>query len=180
MARRHSLNALTAVLFGLTFARLGFASELLAVLAFVFGGVLLAAIDWKVKRLPTRVVYLTGAGVAVGLLVAAVLEREWKPLVTAIEGALLFANAFGAVYLLGRFVVGMMLLGMGDVRLVGVIGLLLGWYGLKWVLYGAIAGNILVLVVALVMCIHQRKLLLRFSFGPSLIAGAWLTVMIHG
>ena len=77
-------------------------------------------------------------------------------------------------------VVGMMLLGLGDVRLAGLIGLLLGWYGLQWVLYAAIIGNLLVLIVALVTCIHQRRLLLRFSFGPSLIAGAWITIMIHG
>ncbi len=179
-ARHHSLNAVTAVLFGLTFWRLGFASELVAVFAFIFGGVLLAVIDWKVKRLPTRLVYFTLAGVAAGLLFAAVLERDWRPLATAVVGAFLFANAFTLVYLLGRHVFGMMLVGFGDVRLALVLGLVLGWYGLEWVMYGAIVGNLLVLVLAIATCIHQRKLVLRFSFGPSLIAGAWLVVMIHG
>ena len=180
LARRHSLNVLTAVLFGLTFWRLGLAAELGAVLAFIFGGVLLAVIDWKVRRLPRRLVYFTMAGVAAGLLLAALLQRDWEPLVTAAAGALLFANVFALVYFLGKHVFGLMLLGFGDVRLVGVIGLLLGWYGLKWVLFGAIVGNLLALVVAVGMCVHQRKLVLQFSFGPSLIAGAWLVVMIHG
>lgn len=180
IARHHSLNVVTAVLFGLTFWRLGTTSELLAVFAFIFGGVLLAVIDWKVKRLPTRLVYFTLAGVAAGLLFAAGLERDWRPLATAAVGAILFANAFALVYLLGRNVFGMMLVGFGDVRLALVLGLLLGWYGLEWVLYGAIVGNLLVLVMAITLCIHQRKLVLRFSFGPSLIAGAWLAVMIHG
>lgn len=178
--RYQSLNAVTAVLFGLTFWRLGFASELSAVFAFIFGGVLLAVIDWKAKRLPTRLVYFTLAGVAVGLLLAAVLERDWRPLATAVFGAFLFANAFALVYLLGRNVFGMMLVGFGDVRLALVLGLLLGWYGLEWVLYGAIVGNLLVLVMATAMCIRHHKMVMRFSFGPSLIAGTWLVVMIHG
>ena len=179
-ARHHSLNAVTVVLFGLTFWRLGLTSELLAVFAFIFGGALLAVIDWKVKRLPTRLVYFTLAGVGAGLLLAAVLEWDWRPLATAAAGAVLFANAFALVYLLGRNVFGMVLVGFGDVRLALVLGLLLGWYGLEWVLYGAIVGNLLVLVIAIAMCIHHRKMVLRFSFGPSLIAGTWLVVMIHG
>jgi hypothetical protein len=44
----------TAVLFALTFWRLGLNPELPAVLAFIFGGMLLAVIDWTVHRLPTR------------------------------------------------------------------------------------------------------------------------------
>ena len=179
-ARHHSLNAVTALLFGLTFWRLGLASELLAVLAFIFGGVLLVVIDWKVKRLPTRLVYFTLAGVAAGLLLAAVLERDWRPLATAAAGAFLYSNAFALVYVLGRHVFGMMLVGFGDVRLALVLGSILGWYGLEWVLYGAIVGNLLVLVMAIAMCIYHRKVVLRFSFGPSLIAGTWLVVMIHG
>ena len=35
----------------------------------------------------------------------------------------------------------MMILGFGDVRLAAVLGLLLGWYGLEYVLYGALAGH---------------------------------------
>ena len=42
----------------------------------------------------------------------------------------------------------MMLLGFGDVRLAAVLGLLLGWYGLEYVLYGALAGHVLALLLA--------------------------------
>ena len=180
IARRQSLNVVTVVLLGLTFWRLGFTSELVAVVAFLVGGVTLAVIDWKVKRLPTALVYYTLAGVAAGVLIAAAIEWDWRPLATAVAGAVLYSNAFAFIYLLGRRVFGMTLVGFGDVRLALVLGLLLGWYGLEWVLYGAIIGNVLVLVVAIATCIKQRKLVLRFSFGPALIAGAWLAVMIHG
>ena len=52
---------------GVALWRLGLSPQLPAVLAFIFGGVLLAVIDWKVRRLPTRLVDYTLAGVAAGL-----------------------------------------------------------------------------------------------------------------
>ncbi len=176
---KHSLSAATAVLFGLAFWRLGFSPELPAVLAFIFGGVLLAAIDWKVHRLPTRLVYFTLAGVGAGLLFASLLEWNWTHLATALAGAALFANAFFLIYFIGREFAGIMVLGFGDVRLAALLGLLLGWYGLPYVLYGAIAGNLLAVLIAIATCIHKRKLHMRYSFGPPLIAGALAVVLFH-
>jgi leader peptidase (prepilin peptidase)/N-methyltransferase len=72
-----------------------------------------------------------------------------------------------------------MILGFGDVRLAAVLGLMLGWYGLPYVLYGALAGHLLAIVVAIGTCIHKRKLHLRYSFGPPLIAGTLAVVLFH-
>ena len=72
-----------------------------------------------------------------------------------------------------------MILGFGDVRLAAVLGLLLGWYGLPYVLYGALAGHLLALLLAIGTCIHKRKLLVRYSFGPPLIAGTLAVVLFH-
>ena len=179
LVKKHGLNAVTALLFGLAFWRLGFSPELPAVLAFIFGGVLLAVIDWKVQRLPTRIVYYTLAGVGAGLIFASLVERDWVPLATAVAGAALFANAFFLIWFVGRNFAGVMLLGFGDVRLAAVLGLLLGWYGLPYVLYGAIVGNLLAVVVVIATCIHKRKLHMRYSFGPPLIAGALAVVLFH-
>lgn len=179
LAHKHALNAVTALLFGLAFWRLGLSPELPAVLAFIFGGVLLAAIDWKVQRLPTRIVYFTLAGVGAGLAFASLVEWEWVPLATAVAGGLLFANAFFLIWLFTTKYAGMMVLGLGDVRLAAVLGLLLGWYGLPYVLYGAIAGHLLAVLVAIATCIHKRKLHMRYSFGPPLIAGALAVVLFH-
>src|SRR5688572_23767683 len=164
--RKHALSAVTALLFAVTFWRLGLSPELPAVLAFIFGGVLLAAIDWKVQRLPTPIVYSTFAGVGAGLVFASLVQWEWAPLATALAGAALFANAFLLIWLVTTKTTGIMLLGFGDVRLAAVLGLLLGWYGLPYVLYGAIVGHLLALAVAIATCIHERKLHLRYSFGP--------------
>jgi leader peptidase (prepilin peptidase)/N-methyltransferase len=138
-----------------------------------------SVIDWKVKRLPTRLVYYTLAGVGGGLAFASLLEWSWRPLATAVLGALLLANAFYFLWFVTRKLSGMQLLGFGDVRLAGVLGLLLGWYGLPYVLDGAIAGHVLALVLAVVMSIKELKLLLRYAFGPPLIAGTLAVVLFH-
>jgi leader peptidase (prepilin peptidase)/N-methyltransferase len=179
LLRKHALNVVTVLLFVLAFWQLGFAPELPAVLAFIFGGVLLAVIDWKVKRLPTRLVYLTLAGVFAGLCFASLVEWDWVPLATAVAGGVLFANAFFLLWYLTKKFTGMLMLGFGDVRLAAVLGLLLGWYGLEYVLYGALAGHVLALLLAAVMCIRERKLLVRYSFGPPLIAGTLAVVLFQ-
>jgi leader peptidase (prepilin peptidase) / N-methyltransferase len=179
LVQKHSLNAVTIFLFGIAVWRLGLSPELPAVLAFIFGGVLLAVIDWKVKRLPTRLVHLTLAGVGAGLVFASLVEWNIVPLATAVAGGLLFSNAFFLLWYLTKKFTGMMLLGFGDVRLAAVLGLLLGWYGLEYVLYGAIAGHVLALVIAAAMSIRERKLLVRYSFGPPLIAGTLAVVLFH-
>lgn len=179
VVQKHALNAVTVLLFGLAFWRLGLSPELPAVLAFIFGGVLLAVIDWKIQRLPTQLVYLTLAGVGTGLVFASLVEWDWVPLATAVAGGLLFANAFFLIWFVTRKFTGMLILGFGDVRLAAVLGLLLGWYGLEYVMYGALAGHLLALVVAVGTCIHERKLHVRYSFGPTLIAGTLAVVLFH-
>jgi leader peptidase (prepilin peptidase) / N-methyltransferase len=179
LAHRHSLNVATTLLSGLAIWRIGLSPELPAILAFIVGGVILAAIDWRVQRLPTRIVYSTLAGVAAGLIFASIINREWVPLVTAVAGGLLFANTFFFIWFCTTKFTGMKLLGFGDVRLAGVLGLLLGWYGLPFVLYGAIVGHLLVVMVAIAVSVNSRRIQVRYSFGPPLIAGALAVVLLH-
>ena len=91
----------------------------------------------------------------------------------------LFVNAFALIYIATKKFTGMMVLGFGDVRLAALLGLLLGWYGLQYVLYGAIAGHLLALAIAIGTCIHRRRLYVRYSFGPPLIAGALAVVLFQ-
>lgn len=177
LLHKHSLNIATALLFALAFWRLGLSPELPAVLAFIFGGVLLAVIDWKVHRLPTRIIYLTLAGVAAGFVFASVVAWDLMPLATALLGGLLFTNAFFLIWLITTKYTGMMILGYGDVRLAAVLGLLLGWYGLPFVLYGALAGHLFALAIAVATCIRKRQLHMTYSFGPPLIAGTLAVVL---
>lgn len=179
LLHKHSLNAITAALFGLAFWRLGVSAELPAVLAFIFGGVLLAVIDWRVRRLPTRIIYFTLASVGGGLIFASLVRRELLPLATAVVGAVLFANAFFLIWVFTTKFAGMKIIGFGDVRLAALLGLLLGWYGLPYVFYGALAGHLLAVIIAIGTCIQKRKLQLQYAFGPPLIAGALAVVLFH-
>jgi leader peptidase (prepilin peptidase) / N-methyltransferase len=179
LVQTHGLNALTALLFGLAVWRIGFSPELPAVLAFIFGGVLLAAIDWKIHRLPTRLVYLTLAGVTGGLLFASLVEWEWMPLATAAAGAALFSGAFFTIWVVTQRLYGFVVLGLGDVRLAAVLGALLGWYGLEYVLYGALAGHLLAVVIGVAVALSRRTFRMTYAFGPSLIAGTLAVVLVH-
>src|SRR5262245_8813999 len=173
---KHALNALTALLFAVAFWRLGLSPELPAVLAFIFGGVLLAVIDWKVHRLPRQLVYYTLAGVTAGLTFASLVEWQWKPFATALLGAALCSCAYFVIWFVSQRMVGLMVLGFGDVRLATVLGAVLGWYGLNYVLYGALLGHLLALVVGVALCIRERKLHLKFAFGPPLLIGTLAVV----
>lgn len=179
LIKKHALNIATACLFALAIWRVGLSPELPAVLAFIFGGMLLAVIDWRVQRLPTQLVYYTLAGVAAGLVFASLVEWDWVPLATAVAGGLLLANAFFLIWFVTKQFSGMLLLGFGDVRLAAVLGMLLGWYGLEYVVYGALLGHVLALAIAVVKSISARRLVLRYSFGPPLIAGTLAVVLFQ-
>ena len=179
LVRKHALSAVTALLFGVAFWRLGLSPELPAVLAFIFGGVLLAVIDWKVHRLPTRLVYYTLAGVMTGLTFASLVEWEWKPFATAIVGAVLFSGAYFAIWFLSQRMLGMVVLGFGDVRLALVLGALLGWYGLDYVLYGALLGHVLALGRRARLVHPRTQTPPQFAFGPPLLMGTLAVVLLH-
>ena len=75
---------------------------------------------------------------------------------------------------------GFVVLGFGDVRLALVLGALLGWYGLEYVVYGALVGQLLAAIVGLWLCVRSRKLQLHFVFGPPLMIGTLAVVLAHG
>jgi leader peptidase (prepilin peptidase)/N-methyltransferase len=69
-------------------------------------------------------------------------------------------------------------LGFGDVKLAGVLGLLLGWLG--WgpvvvsVLGAFVSGGVLALILLLAGRAGRSS---HIAFGPSMIVGAWVAVM---
>src|SRR4029077_17223870 len=109
LIKQHSLNLTTAALFLLAFACLGLNPVLLGVLPFIFGGVLLSAIDFKYHRLPTRLVYYTLVGVSVGLALASLIEWNWKPAALALAGAFLYGNVMFGLWFLSKRLLHMMI-----------------------------------------------------------------------
>jgi leader peptidase (prepilin peptidase)/N-methyltransferase len=157
----------TAVLFALTAWRFGVAWELLAFLVLVRAAVLLTVIDVRHRLIPNaELVPAVGAG-AVFLTLAAALTGEWADLLRAfLAAAVLFA-----VYLV-LALISPRSLGMGDVKLAGLLGMYLGWLGWSAVLVGAAAGFVVQALVALVLLGLRSAL----PFGPAMLLGAALAV----
>jgi leader peptidase (prepilin peptidase) / N-methyltransferase len=139
-------------------------------------GVALAAIDIRVQRLPDRLT-LPAYPVLIALLaVAALTGHDVGALVRALLGGL----ALGAGYLL-LAVARPGQLGGGDIKLAGLVGLVLGWLGWPALLSGAILGFVLAAVASLTL-LAARRVTMRsaISFGPFLLGGALLTILVGG
>ena len=158
----------TAALFALTALRFGWSWELPAFLVLAGAGMLLAVIDLQHKLLPDRVVLPSLAGGALLLAVAALAEQAGGPLLRAGLGAVVLFTAFLVLALISPSS-----LGMGDVKLAGLLGLYLGWLGWGALLLGAAAGFVVQAVVALGL-LATRRIGLRgeLPFGPSMLLGA--------
>ncbi len=162
----------TAVVFALTAWRLGPAEELPAFLVLAAAAVLLAVVDLQHRLLPNRVlVPAFGAG-AILLTGAAALEGDWSPLLRAGLGAVVLFAVFLVLALVSP-----RSLGMGDVKLAGLLGLFLGWVGWGAVVLGAAAGFIVQAVVALLLLAGRRiGLRSELPFGPAMLLGAALAI----
>ena len=173
-ARQPAIELTTGALFAVTAWRLGPTPELGAILAFVAGGVALAAIDLEHFRLPTPLVRATFGLVAFGFAGAAAANGTFQPLLTAAVGAAVFSGV-----LLVAHLVSPRAMGFGDVRLAVVLGTVLGWYGFGFVLGGLLLGHLLGVVVGLAIGVSRRQLHgVRLAFGPPLLAGTLFVVLL--
>lgn len=148
--------------------------ELIALLWFAGIGIALAAIDLDTHRLPDAIV-LPSYGVLAALLGgAALLAGDGEAAARAAAGAgILFA-----LYLLLALISprGM---GMGDVKLSGVIGLMLGWVGWSALAVGALAAFLLGGLVGLALIVLGRaRRSTGIPFGPWMLGGAWVGILL--
>jgi leader peptidase (prepilin peptidase)/N-methyltransferase len=145
-----------------------------AVLLAPFVGVLLAlaVIDARTKKLPNRIVYPTLVASAVYLAVAALAGAP-----VDLAGAGIGFLAYGG----GLLVVALVSpkgMGMGDVKLAALIGLVLGALGLRYVAVAAGLGILLGGVGAVVALLAGASRKQAVPFGPFLAAGAVLAVFV--
>jgi leader peptidase (prepilin peptidase)/N-methyltransferase len=139
-----------------------------------FCGLMLAisVIDIRTKKIPNRLVY-PALLLSAGLLVVARLAGADVDLVRAAVGFL----ALGGGFLIVAFVVprGM---GMGDVKLAALIGLVLGSQGLGVVGVAAGAGILIGGVGAVTALVAGASRKQAIPFGPFLAAGALVAVFL--
>jgi leader peptidase (prepilin peptidase)/N-methyltransferase len=172
-ARYPAVESLTAVLFILAAVRLGWSPSLPAVLVFFGGLVALGAIDLEHYLLPRKIVYPTGILAGTALLGAAAGTGQWHRLVAAaICGVAAFAVFFAINFANPRW------LGFGDVRLMAVIGLVLGWFGPITLLVGLLMANAAGLIVIVgLMAAGRAQRDTPVPYGVFLAVGAILAVL---
>lgn len=145
--------------------------QIVAFTVFLVGTAALAAIDARTMLLPNRVMYPV-AWSGMGLLAAAAsVSGSWSRLLTAVLSGAVSVVVFFLVHKVSG-------LGLGDVRLAGLIGLFLGWFGPGVVLAGVVLGMVLGAVVGVVLLtagkVGRRSML---PYGPFLVAGAWIALL---
>lgn len=161
-----------AVSGGLVGAALGWSWPLVFWIPLVPIGVALAVIDWRTQLLPTKLIWPAYALTLAGVLVAWLATRDTGDVVRAFWGWLM---AGGLYFLL--WVVYPRGLGYGDVRLSGILGIILGYLGWGEVLTGIYAGFLLGGVgggLLSVLRLVKRK---SFPFGPFMLVGALVGVL---
>ncbi len=148
-----------------SFVRHGMSLDYAAELAFVAAMVALIFIDFDHQILPNSI---TLPGMALGLLLAG--PRVDVSFLEALLGALLGAGLLflvSEVYFRLRKVEG---LGMGDVKMMGMVGAFVGWKGVLLTLFlGSLSGTFAGLVV---MAVSKGNLRTKLPFGTFLGMGA--------
>ncbi len=147
--------------------------DLPAYLYFAAVSVPLALVDLRTHRLPNRLTLSGYPILAVLLLLPAMVEGRWQDLGRAgLAGAALLAF-FGVLHLINP--AGM---GLGDVKLAGPMGAILGWGSWSAVLVGTMAGFFLGAIVGLtLMALKRAGRKTALPFGPFMLAGAWLAIV---
>jgi leader peptidase (prepilin peptidase)/N-methyltransferase len=136
--------------------------------------VVLAAVDLAGHRLPDRVTYPAAAVCGAALLVDAAVLGSWGAFLRALAAA---AVAFAVAY--GAAAISPAALGFGDVKLLGLLGLLLGWFGWGVLMAGMFLGLLIGAVVSLALLATRRAgWRTALPFGPPLIAGAILALAL--
>jgi len=170
------IELLAAAVTALLFARFGTQPDVAAFAYLGVVGVALTEIDLAVHRLPDRLTLLTYPALIVLLGLAAVSYGNGAALIRALLGGLVLAAAY---LLLGLASAGQ--LGGGDIKLSGLIGLALGWLGWQTLIEGASLGFVLAAIAGLALLATRRfSLRDKISFGPFILAGALLVVLVSG
>jgi leader peptidase (prepilin peptidase)/N-methyltransferase len=173
---RTILAVVTAAIWAVLVATLGWSPALPAFLAVAALGVALAYVDLREHRLPDRLVAAALAAAGLLLALAAALTGDWAAYARAWLAAVLMFLGY-----LGLAVLRPADLGMGDVKLAGVLGLMLGWLGWSSAVVGAFLGFLFGgLAGMLLLLIGRASRRTPIPFGPFMLLGALVACAVGG
>lgn len=129
-------------------------------------GCALAVIDWRTLRLPDAITLPSYP-------ILAVLLAPSGQLAAGLLGGLVLGGVYAILWLARPGA-----LGLGDVKLAGLAGMLTGALGLEAWLAGAVAGQFLGALYAVLLLITRRGTLKsQFPLGPFILLGALAAVL---
>jgi leader peptidase (prepilin peptidase)/N-methyltransferase len=135
----------------------------------------LAAIDLEHMVLPKKVIYPSFAGMIIILVGAAGIDHEWHRLVVA---GICAVSWFLLFFLLN--LISPRALGFGDVRLAPMLGLGLGWFGIRYVILGFFLANLVGALIGITLIVMKKlKRNQPVPYGVFLAIGA-VTVILAG
>ena len=138
--------------------------------------VTLGLIDLDVHKLPNRIVLPAYAVAGALFLAVSVLSGEYSALLRAGIG---MAALFVLYFVMAVAYPGGM--GLGDVKLAGVLGMFLGWTGWGALVVGAFSAFLLGGLYAIALILFRRaNRKSGIPFGPWMLAGAWIGIGLGG
>ncbi len=169
------VEAATAALFVLAAVRFS-GSVVVAAMVAAFLGVMLAAalIDVRHRIIPNRLVYPSAVVFAMTIVVARLAGVGVSPVRGAL-GLLVFGGGLLLVALVSP--AGM---GIGDVKLAGLIGLVLGSLAWRYMVVAAATGVLLGGLGAVIALLLGKSRKETIPFGPFLAAGAIIAALAAG
>jgi leader peptidase (prepilin peptidase)/N-methyltransferase len=129
-------------------------------------------IDWRTTLLPTRILHPTYVLLAVLIPLAALADQDLDSLYRAGWGWLLVGGWFWLFWWLVNA------WGFGDVRLARVLGPALGYLGWSQMLMGLVLILFVGALGGLAMAVARRSLRVRVPYGPWMLLGALLAVLV--
>ena len=151
---------------------LGWTGALLYLAPLAPVGVVLLVIDWRTTLLPTRIIHPTYVVLAVLIPLAALIDQYLSSLYRAGWGWLVIGGWFWIFWWLFNA------WGFGDVRLSRVLGPALGYLGWSEMLMGLALMVFVGGIGGVVFSIAHRDMRRRFPYGPFMLVGALLAVLV--